>query len=191
MFDTGFPNEEYFMEQEEAAKESIEFFSNHKKKRREKEILDHWLKATRPELLEKHIAEQERPDFVINSELEIEIVEVLDPIRKRHDEYKEDLKLARKKQLSYRPYREQYFKDNGARWITDEIIKKIKKYKSKTNLDVSSWILVVYADFQQSSNIKFGELIASIAQLNPPFKKIDIIYCDFSGVKTIFPTKVN
>ncbi len=71
--------------------DDVAFFSNASKDDRERWILEHWC------ALNGHDASRavkgEAPDFTVD-DVSIEIVEVLGKGRRRHQEYKDDLKSA-------------------------------------------------------------------------------------------------
>jgi hypothetical protein len=88
---------EFIQERIEALEESVEYFSAKNKTEREIWVAESFIKNLniQYESTEFHSPEQDSPDVVFR-DLEFEVKEILDPGRRRHDEYKEELENARK-----------------------------------------------------------------------------------------------
>jgi hypothetical protein len=88
---------EFIQERIEALEESVEYFSAKNKAEREIWVAESFIKNLNIgyEQSEFRASEQDPPDVVFR-DLVFEVKEILDPGRRRHDEYREELENARK-----------------------------------------------------------------------------------------------
>jgi hypothetical protein len=88
---------EFIQERIEALEESVEFFSAKNKTEREIWVAESFIQNLNIgyEESEFYSPEKDPPDVVFR-DLAFEVKEILDPGRRRHDEYKEELENARK-----------------------------------------------------------------------------------------------
>jgi hypothetical protein len=93
----GRDHEKELNEHEKGIRSSIEYFSNKNKPKREHWVVKKFLKAFDVDFSEEEIRScKDDPPDIIFREARIEIKEILDPDRKRHDEYKKALVKVRK-----------------------------------------------------------------------------------------------
>ncbi len=88
---------EFIQERIEALKESVEYYSAKNKAEREIWVAESFIKNLNIDYVESefHSSSQDPPDVVFR-DLAFEVKEILDPGRRRHDQYKEELENARK-----------------------------------------------------------------------------------------------
>lgn len=164
----------------DGVKEDYEFMVKNKhKQEREQWVVETWLRAKGIAFLAEDLSfpEQDPPDMFFKGH-GIEIVEVMEPGRKRDDEYKEDLQLAEKSQYALRwTVSIPTIADHAHEWIIAQIRKKAEKYQKK-GIDSQSWILLVYANFCSLGTIQWHQVKAYIDSNPLPFKAVEVLRGD-------------
>lgn len=156
------------------ARDQIRFFSNANKKEREKWVIENWCRITGR--IGSRITKGEAPDYVVNEE-GVEIVEVLLPDRKRHDECKmEGLAQPCNAGSLERTVAQ------GHLWLLKIIDAKAKKYGS----GAKGWVLLLYVNFSFWQRIDWDFLKSKLAATQPQFKRVDALTADGQTVVTLF-----
>ena len=158
--------------------ENVAFFSNSGKLGREQCAVDQWLIATNRT---NAIVERggDPPDFLVAG-CPVEVVEVMSPGRKKHEDFKDDLEKFKKGQCwglhDFGKVAElDIVKEEGHKWILRGIERKIKKYES-CKINVSQWTLLVYVTFSWSEKVNWPALSMEIKEFSVPFKSIEAIH---------------
>lgn len=164
------------------AKDQEYFFSNEGKKPRERWILEHWLACAGKTHL--HFAEGEAPDFTVGDE-SIEIVEVLEPERRRHADAKADaVELRAGRFPSPRVAADlESVKNRGQDWILHQIDAKAQKYRTTA----ATWTLLLYVNVSWAGEIDWGSIKHELATFPRPFRRIEALTADGQHVIPLFP----
>ncbi|TGM03565.1 hypothetical protein [Leptospira jelokensis] len=176
----------------EKINETIKFFGNPGKKDREKWVIENWALANN--IIVKNLnLETESPDAILNSEILIEVVEVLPPDRKRTDELKkwrERVEMGCDENLvnGFRNYsRLEYIKPRAANIIADIIRNKYNLYHE--NAESNKWILIIYVNLPWTTKLDW-DLISQkinneIKTMILHFKEVYLIWEDTDKINSI------
>lgn len=165
-------DEEFLIEQINQAEDNVGFFSGKQKAEREKLTARAFLKICGVSYQEQEIKickkEEETPDILFR-EANLEVVEVLPPDRKRHEEYKQSLervKNATSAKDFVQPLGDRVTVD--IQWWLERIIEEIKK-KGKYNLGTRKQTdILVYENLNYFKVL--GDMNKAIEQLGKIFE---------------------
>ena len=156
----------------------IKYFGNEGKKERELYVGKKW--ADFNNIRNVNIVLRDKPDLIINGEL-VEVTELLEDGRKRHDEIKriKEETLRTGKIVPYILNKNgtpkitglQLIKNNILNWLIKAIEKKQKKYGE----ECKEWILLIYCNVPFTSRIDWDNIKIKLRQNNYKFKNIDIL----------------
>lgn len=154
-----------------AAQEDLAFFSNEQKLIRERWVVDQWLVARGVEADVRPA--DDPPDFIVDG-AGVEIVELLEPRRKRTDQYRANLTAA---EAGYAIPRRMVSREqvvtHGHEWLVRAIKRKSAKYASRPS---STWTLLVYVNVPWADSLQWAEVVAELRDLAPPFAAIDALF---------------
>jgi hypothetical protein len=167
-------------------RDDIRFFSNGSKDDRERWIFDRWCAQTGRNAAQG--IKGESPDFTLNDE-QIEIVEVLEPGRKRHKEFKDDLTTlhngaSQDGGLVHDGPGLETTKNFAHKWLLDAIRAKHKRYGPSS----ASWTLLVYADFTFANRTDWQAVVTDLNRTPPGFARIEILFPDGTESHPIYPS---
>jgi hypothetical protein len=159
-----------------ACKDDVRFFSNACKDEREQWVFDHWCTLTQRNAAQ--CKKGERPDFTLNGE-QIEVVEILEPGRRRHKEFKDDLSKLRTgtwqtADLIHDGPELKTILSSAHQWVLDAIRAKHTHYGSLS----LPWTLLVYADFTFADQTDWGKVTKELSQTPPGFARIEVLFPD-------------
>lgn len=152
------------------------------KPERERWVLDQWLVATgqSPTSIETG---DDPPDCVVDG-LEIEVAEVIQPGRRRGDEYRQravDAEGGRRP----RPFGRgalSVIRDHAHRWITDLVERKSERYDCATS---SRLMLLLYVNLPWTEHIQWEAVVEGLVEYGPPFRGIEVVFHDASGARSL------
>lgn len=148
----------------------MRFFSNAGKKERERWILDRWIALAG--LVVKDTVEDEGPDFIVNG-VGIEVVEVLEPGRKRGDEHRADRDaLAEGNPTEWRTWVDiEWVISEAHSWVYESIAGKAEKYRSTA----LGWVLLIYLNYGWWEETNWQALRAQVETDVMTFREIHAI----------------
>jgi hypothetical protein len=164
------------------AGEVMAFFSNGGKKERERWVLDHWLASTGRLLT--NLEEGERPDFTVDG-VGIEVVEVLEPERRRCDEYRADKdSIAQGGSALWKDSVDsEAVRSKAHEWICNCVSKKAEKYGQLA----TGWILLIYANYSWWQHTEWQAVRDNVAREVVCFSEIVALGADGEMVINIKP----
>lgn len=163
----------------------VRFFSNEGKGDRERWVFDRWCSLTGRNSAQG--IKCEAPDFKLNGE-HIEIIDVLEPGRKRHKEFKDDLaKLrtgtAQTADLIHNGPDLETVKSSAHQWVLNAVRHKQKLYGSKS----ASWTLLIYADFAFADRTDWKTVITELSRTPPGFTRVEVLFPDGAKTMALYP----
>lgn len=166
-----------------ACEDDVRFFSNGGKDDRERWIFHHWCSLTGRNAVQGK--KGEAPDFTLNGEM-IEIVEVLEPDRKRHKEFEDDLATLRNgpsesDELVHQGPELETIKSSAHKWLLEAIRDKHTHYGPTC----VSWTLLVYADFSFADLADWQAVTMELSRTPPGFARIEVLFPDGAKSKTL------
>jgi hypothetical protein len=154
------------------AQHDLAFFSNEHKLTRERWVVDRWLLA-RGVVGAAVQPGGDPPDFIVDG-YGVEVVELLEPGRRRGDDYRAKLKGAKDGYaLVRRLVPRQRVVERGHEWVVRTVEAKIEKYKGRSS---AAWTLLVYVDFSWADCLCWTDVEATVAALAPPFASIEVVF---------------
>jgi hypothetical protein len=155
-----------------AAQEDIAFFSNEHKLTRERWVVDRWLVA-RGVVAADVRSGGDPPDFIVNGRA-VEVVELLEPGRRRGDDYRAKLEAAEDGYaLGRRLVSRQRVVERGHEWVLGAVEAKIAKYRGRSS---AGWTLLVYVNVSWADLVAWGEVETALIALSPPFAGIEVVF---------------
>ncbi|MEI8283310.1 MAG: hypothetical protein WCG75_12955, partial [Armatimonadota bacterium] len=151
------------------ARKNERFMSNAGKSDRERELLECWCALTGRAVGAP--VKGEGPDFMMG-DTGIEMVEVLDRGRRRHGEYKDEVKSLEAGVMP-KPSDGGDLQDaleHAADWVANTIIEKANHY----GLSAAKWVLVVYADYSYWQRTDWSRVRSIVAAKVRTFARIDV-----------------
>lgn len=164
------------------ARDQIRFFSNTGKQDRETWVIEAWCRLTGKTCCS--IVKGERPDFTVGAE-KVEIIEVLQPKRRRQDEVKKDAQEIFAGRLP-QPRCAGSLNEvttKGPLWILNAISAKTQKYHS---ICTDDWILLLYVNLSCWRSIPWDLVRSRLVAASHPFKQIDALGADGNEVIKLF-----
>jgi len=154
------------------AREDLAFFSNDRKPARERWVVDRWLLArgvvgadVRPG--------GDPPDFIVDGS-GVEVVELLEPGRRRGDDYRAKLDAAGEGYALPRPLvSRQRVVERGHEWVIGAVDAKAKKYEGRLS---AAWTLLVYVNLPWAECLSWADVEAKVEALAPPFAAIEVMF---------------
>jgi hypothetical protein len=163
------------------AEEDLRFFSNEGKLARELWVVNRWLLArgvvgadVRPG--------GDPPDFSVDGG-GVEVVELLEPGRRRGDDYRAKLEAAEEGCFVVRHLvsRERVV-ERGHEWVFRAIQAKAKKYDP---LRSSAWTLLMYVNLSWADCLSWADAVSLVEGLAPPFAAIEVVFDVGTGPRTV------
>lgn len=154
------------------AREDVAYFSNGNKATRERWVVDRWLLA-RGEVTASVTAGADPPDFIVDGR-GVEVVELLQPGRRRGDQYQAkveaaELGLALHRKLASR----KSVTAHGDQWVINSIVGKLKKYEPQAS---AYWSLLIYVNIGLADCISWHAVEARLAAIAPAFASIEVVF---------------
>lgn len=154
------------------AREDLAFFSNAHKLTRESWIADRWTLA-RGLSLRAITPGGDPPDLFLDGR-GVEVVEVVEPGRKRGDHYKAKLGAAHSgRTLPRRLTPRRKVIECGHEWVLDGIKRKAEKYDGASS---AAWILLVYVNVPYADCLSWADVTTGLEALRPSFASIEVLF---------------
>ena len=113
------------------------------------------------------------PDFIVDSR-GVEVVELLQPGRKRGKQYRAKLEAAeRGSALSRRMISRRAVVEHGHEWVLNAIDEKVAKYDQGVS---AQWTLLIYVNVPWADCLSWGEVDVGLVALSPPFAGIEAVF---------------
>lgn len=163
-----------------AAREDLAFFSNEQKAARERWVAERWLLARRVVGVEVGPGGGP-PDFIVGG-WGVEVVEVLEPGRRRTDDYRAKLAAAEKGQAHPRALvRRARVLEGGHEWVLDAIHRKAERYGAAS----SCWALLIYVNLPYAAELPWADLAARLELSAPPFVNVEAVFEAAPGPRAV------
>jgi hypothetical protein len=145
---------------------------------RERWVIEQWLAAqARPDAV--IVFGDDPPDAIVDG-VGVEVVEAMQPNRRRGDEYRGRVATARLGMALHRrlpSLRE--VQDNGHAWILGAVTRKCAKhYDSAAS---STWTLLVYANFSWAERIRWDLFESAMRSIDAPFHAVEVVFASGTG----------
>jgi hypothetical protein len=159
------------------AREDRAFFSNKHKPERERWVIDRWLLARG--VVGAHVQPGgDPPDFSVDGG-GVEVVEVLEPGRRRGDDYRARLEVAEEGFALARPLvSRKHVVERGHDWVLGAIECKAKEYDP---LQSTAWTLLIYINIPWADCLSWADVETKVQALAAPFAAIEIVFDVGSG----------
>ncbi len=165
------------------ARGDLAFFSNAHKLDRERWVVDRWLLA-RGRVAADVRPGGDPPDFIVDG-CGVEIAELMEPWRKRGDDYRAKLVAAEACcALPRRLVSRKQVVERGHEWVLDAIRRKAEKYGASAE----RWTLLIYVNLPYADNLAWEGVLAGLEALAPPFAAIEVVYEVGVGVGPVATT---
>jgi hypothetical protein len=154
------------------ARSDLAFFSNEHKLARERWVVDRWLLARG--VVDADVRPGgDPPDFIVDG-CGVEVVELLEPGRRRGDDYRAKLEAAEEGHALARPLVSRTrVVERGHEWVVRAIEGKAEKYEP---LRSSAWTLLIYVNIPWADCLSCAHVEAGIEALQPPFAAIEVVF---------------
>jgi hypothetical protein len=164
----------------------VTYFSNTFKDNRERWVFERWCHLTGRNF--SLAVKGEAPDFTLGNE-QIEIVEVLETSRRRHQEYKDDLKAATVSAPGITGFVHnkadlEEIKTQAHQWVLATIAEKQRHYGSSAK----TWTLLLYANFSFANKADWRSVVSALASNPSGFHEIHALLADGTSTVPLLPT---
>ena len=148
------------------------FFSNGQKLTRERWVVDQWLLACG--LVGSAVQPGgDPPDFLVDGR-GIEVVELMEPNRRRGDQYNARLQAAHAghtlpRKLSPRSR----VVEQGHEWVLGAIRRKAARYDASSS---AAWTLLLYVNLPYADCLSWGQVEATLDAQAPRFNRVEVVF---------------